>query len=63
MNMNFNVKVSGGKRTPADVTVTVTAVNVKTMEFSNGKKITDEAIAEWIATNLTAALKKLQDKP
>ena len=58
MEVNLNVKVKAGKRTQPSVLVACFGVNVKTIEFANGKTITDEELANWIAENLQSALVK-----
>ena len=62
MEININVKVKAGKRTPVDVTVITTGVNEKTLTLINGLTITDQQIAEWIDKQLTKAIKKIEEK-
>ncbi len=61
MDINLNVKVKGGKRTPVEVSVYSSAANTKTMEFKNKRVVTDEQIAEWIQQNLHVVLKRIQE--
>lgn len=56
--LNFNVKVKAGKRTPAKVECYYTAVNEQTITLINGRQITNQQIAEWIADNLQEALER-----
>ena len=60
MEINLNVKVKAGPRTPVDVSVYYTAVNERSIRFKNGKRISGTAIAEGIAENLEIALKKIE---
>ena len=60
MNINLNVKIKGGPRTPVEVDVYGTSVNSKILKFSNGQTVSEEDIAEWIQLNLLAALSKRQ---
>lgn len=60
MQINLNVKVKGGKRTPVSVEVYGTSVNEKMMEFANGKKVSEAALSIWLKEQLTIALKKMQ---
>jgi len=62
MEINFNIKVKGGKRTPVEVTVYGTAVNEKVIEFSNGKTVSESQIAIWLQDNLVIALKQIQEQ-
>lgn len=62
MEINLNVKVKGGPRTPVSVTVYGTAVNSKTLQFKNGNTVHEDTIAEWLMENLTIALRKIQDE-
>lgn len=61
MNINLNVKVRGGPRTPVRVDVFSTSVNEKTLTFKNGMTVTQDQIATWIKTELTRVLKVRQD--
>lgn len=61
MVINLNVKIKGGPRTPIEVIVYGTSVNEKTMTFANGKQISESDIVDWLYTNLTTALKKIQE--
>ena len=58
MKFSISVSVKGGPRTPVEVDVYTSSVNVKEIRFANGAHITDEAIAKWIKTGLEEALKK-----
>ena len=60
MNLNFNIKVKAGKRTPAQVTAYSTAVNKKIVTLVNGETTSDEQIAKWLQKSLQSALDKLQ---
>jgi len=62
MEINLNVKIRGGPRTPVDVAVYGTAVNSKTLRFANGKSVSEDAIAQWIETNLSEVLSLKQDE-
>lgn len=62
MEINLNVKVKGGPRTPVSVTVYGTAVNSKTLKFANGQTVSENTIAQWIETNLSEALSHRQDE-
>ena len=62
MEINLNVKVKGGPRTPVNVDVYGTAVNSKKLQFKNGNTVHENTIAEWLMENLTIALKKIQDE-
>ena len=59
--LNINVKVIGGKRTPPNVEAYYTAVNIKEITFPNGRVITNEQLAQWIADNLQNSLNKFAD--
>ena len=61
MNINLNVKIKAGPRTPVEVTVYGTAVNEKTLNFANGDQITETTICSWLKENLTRALRAIQD--
>lgn len=61
MNININVKIKAGPRTPVEVTAYCTAVNAKIIVFANGKRVSGTQIADWIQDELTVALKKIQD--
>jgi hypothetical protein len=43
--MNFRVKIIGGKRTPLEVYVTSMSVNKKEITLGNWKTISDEELA------------------
>lgn len=60
MIINLNVKIKAGKRTPVQVEVYGTAVNEKTIEFANGETIREQAICDWLQSELTAALRKIE---
>ena len=62
MEINLNVKIKGGPRTPVNVTVYGTAVNSKTLKFANGQDVSEDVIAQWIETNLSEALSKKQNE-
>ena len=61
MNINLNVKVVGGPRTPVEVEVFSTSVNKKVLTFKNGTTVTQDQIATWIEVELTRVLKAKQD--
>jgi len=61
MEINFNVKVKGGKRTPIVVTVYGTSENEKVIEFANGRHISETVIASWIKEELTRSLRRVQE--
>jgi len=60
MNINLNVKIKGGPRTPVEVDVYTTSVNPKTLRFANGETVSEDAIAEWIQRNLSEVLSNRQ---
>jgi hypothetical protein len=60
MELNFNVKVKAGPRTPAQVGAYYTSVNSKTVTLTNGKTITSAQISKWLQEQLQVALDKLQ---
>ncbi len=60
MIINLNVKVNGGPRTPVEVSVYWTSVNMKAIKFKNSQEVTSQEIADWIMDNLTHALEKIQ---
>lgn len=60
MNINLNIKIKGGPRTPVDVIVYGTAINPKVMKFKNGKTISDDEISVWLQYELTEMLTILQ---
>ncbi len=60
MNININVKVRGGPRTPAEVSAYSTAVNKKVIQFANSRAISDRQIANWIETELLKSLKTVE---
>jgi hypothetical protein len=62
MEINFNVKVNAGKRTPASVNVILTSVNPKTLTLINGKTISDQSIADWIETELLKTIRNIELK-
>ena len=61
MNINLNIKIKGGKRTPVEVTVYGTSVNQKELVFKNGNRIKENDIAEMISKNTENALRAIQD--
>ncbi len=61
MNINLNVKIKAGKRTPVAVEVYSMSVNEKTIEFANGLTITESQIASRIQTQLTKELQQIAD--
>lgn len=56
--INLNVKVHIGPRTETFVEVYSTSVNGRAVKLKNGRLITDQILADWIAENLTAAIRK-----
>ena len=63
MDININVKVCGGPRTPVTVKAYSTAVNKRTMRLANHSEVTDTQIAKWIQEQLGNALKELETTP
>lgn len=62
MLVNLNVKIKAGLRTPVEVTVYGTSVNEKIIKFQNGKKVSENDIADWIGKELGKALEKIQNE-
>jgi hypothetical protein len=62
MEINLNIKIKGGKRTPIEVNVYRTSVNEKSIEFANGKQIKESTIIAWIKKYLTHSLKLIQEE-
>ena len=60
MDMNFNLKVKGGKRTPVIVSCEPPSVNAKIMMFANVKHLSDTKIAEYISFDLNQKLSEIQ---
>ncbi len=46
--LNFRVKIRGGKRTPTEVHVTPMSVNEKVITFVNGRAVTSSYMASVI---------------
>lgn len=59
--INLNVKIKVGPRTSTTVEVYSTSTNGKAVKLKNGKTLTDQMVADWIAENLPAALKKFEE--
>ncbi len=57
--LNINIKIRGGKRTPIEVACYGTGAGKKIITFPNDKRVSDEEICAWIQENLTVALKKI----
>lgn len=62
MNINLNVKIKAGPRTPIEVSVYSTSVNEKTIKFVNGNQVTETQIADWIEGELSKTLEKIQNE-
>jgi hypothetical protein len=60
--LNLNIKIKSGKRTPVEVSVYSTSVNQKTMEFVNGKSLTEKEIIEWLCGTMAKSLKAFETK-
>jgi len=60
MEVNLNVKIKAGPRTPVEVGVYGTSVNEKIIKFANGNKISESSIAVWIQENLRDALQAIE---
>ena len=58
MQINLNVKIKAGPRTPINVDVYGTSVNEKTVKLPNGATLSENHIADWIERELTKSLKK-----
>lgn len=61
MNLNFNVKVTAGPRSTTKVIAYCIAVNPKVIAFANGEKVSSGAISRWIETELSEALRKIEE--
>lgn len=61
MLINLNVKIKGGPRTPVDVDIYGTSVNEKIIKFKNGKKISENEIAEKIQQALISWMRNIQE--
>jgi hypothetical protein len=61
MNINLNVKIKAGKRTPVEVSVYSTSREEKILVLTNGKKVGEKQIVNWLVTELTKTLEKLQN--
>jgi hypothetical protein len=62
MEININLKVKAGKRTPVEVTAYGTSVNEKTLTLINGETIREQVIIDWLVSELRAQLKRLETK-
>jgi len=60
--MHLTVDIEIGPRTDTSVVVSSRAVNTKVSHLKNGIRVTDDQIAEWIASNLLEALKELEQR-
>ena len=60
MDMNFDLKLKGGKRTPVIVSCEPPSVNAKIMMFANVKHLSDTKIAEYISFDLNQKLSEIQ---
>jgi hypothetical protein len=60
MNININLKVRGGPRTPVNVDAYATSKE-KTLTFSNGVKVTQTQIVNWLQTELLRVLRERQN--
>jgi hypothetical protein len=63
VNINFNVKVRAGPRTPVGVDVYSTSSKEKALRFANGVQVTETQIADWLHSELSRVLRQLQDGP
>lgn len=64
MDINLNIKIKAGKRTPPQVTIYSTSITrEKVIEFANGERVTETEICNWLEKGLTGALQKVADKP
>ena len=62
MIINLNVKIKGGPRTPVEVNVYGTSVNIKTLKFANKETMSEDVIAIWIEHYLSEMLNNVQSK-
>jgi hypothetical protein len=62
MNINFNVKISGGPRTPLSVETYCTAVNGRTLKFKNGETIHSQEISDLITNLLFKKLEEIEHR-
>ena len=60
MKVSMTVTIEVGKRTPINVIVTPRSVNDKTLTLPNGAETSVYVVAQWILTNLSAALDRVQ---
>jgi|GEM_PF-4279441 len=63
MEINFNVKVKAGPRTPPQVTVYSTSVNEKWLTYANGRTDSEHSIAIQLQHDLEGFIKMRQDMP
>ena len=63
MNINLNLKIKGGQRTPVEVDVYSTSANEKVLKFQNGNEVKESTICKWLQKNLTESLKSIQEQP
>ena len=62
MNINLNLKIKGGPRTPVEVDVYSTSVNEKVLKFQNGNEVKESTICNWLQKNLTESLRSIQEQ-
>jgi type VI protein secretion system component Hcp len=60
--INLNIKIKAGKRTPVEIDIYRTSVNEKTLDFINGKSLTEQDIIEIIYKNLAQELTKFESE-
>jgi hypothetical protein len=64
MEINFNLKVKSGKRSPIEVRCYATSVNEKRLEFQGSNKtITETKISNWLEKALKEVLEKYKNEP
>lgn len=63
-HINLTVKIKAGPRTPTRVEVYTwqRRTDNPVLTFANGRRVDAQEIAQWIADNLTAALKTIEAK-
>jgi hypothetical protein len=60
VNISINLKIYGGPRTPVGVDVYATSKE-KTLTFSNGVKVTQTQIVDWLRAELLRVLRERQN--
>lgn len=61
MQINLNVKIKAGPRTPVEVDVYRTSINERVIKFGNGKQISESDLATWIQGKLRFALQVVEE--